>query len=79
MLKHVSWNYEKEWRIVLFDEGLNGGLENFQVRPTSIYFGLNSSKEKIEHTKLILDNNIPFVKHNMKNNEFFDLVIYEEV
>ncbi|RID85315.1 DUF2971 domain-containing protein [Peribacillus asahii] len=77
LLKHKSWSYEKEWRIILPDERHNGGLENFPIKPTAVYFGLNSSQEEIENAKLKLDKDIKFIKLNMHNSEFFNLDINE--
>lgn len=79
LLKHKSWSYEKEWRIILSDSRHSGGLESFPVKPTAVYFGLNSSQEEIENAKLKLDKDIKFIKLNMHNSEFFNLDINELV
>jgi hypothetical protein len=76
LLKHKSWEYEKEWRVLDFDfeeTSGNGALVNCPVKPSAIYFGMNCSKEDIEEIASIVDKDIMLHKLELKNHEYFYL------
>lgn len=41
LIKHRSWEYEKEWRMILLNSYQETDLVNMPVKPTAIYLGLN--------------------------------------
>lgn len=71
LMKHKSWAYEKEWRILFFNPSPNGGKEKCPIIPKSVYFGLNCSEENIEKIKKVLPNQTKCYKLEMKNQEYF--------
>lgn len=78
MLKHDSWNYEKEWRIFNLedheDNTRKGSLIECPIKPTAIYFGLNCCDEHIETISSIVDKDVTKLhKVQVKNHEFFHL------
>jgi len=78
LLKHDSWDYEKEWRIFNIEgyEGNDrkGSLIECPIKPTAIYFGLNCSDEDIEAISSVVDKDVTKLhKVQLKNHEFFHL------
>ncbi|WP_051280270.1 DUF2971 domain-containing protein [Anaerovorax odorimutans] len=81
-LKHSSWSYEKEWRIISTretdQEPFIAGLDNCPVKPIAIYLGINFDKSKINDVKDKFENiNIPIYKLRTSNSKFFDLELHE--
>ncbi|WP_165763746.1 DUF2971 domain-containing protein [Halalkalibacter urbisdiaboli] len=81
MMKHDSWKYEKEWRIIDFDfeetSGI-GSLIECPVKPTAIYFGLNCSDKDIDDISSIVNKTeTKLHKLELNNNEYFNLNIHE--
>ncbi len=81
-LKHSSWSYEKEWRIIntngLSQSPFIGGLVNCPINPEAIYLGLNFDKSKIDYIKSKFTNkNIPIYILKASNSEFFNLELQE--
>ncbi|WP_051507138.1 DUF2971 domain-containing protein [Saccharibacillus sacchari] len=74
-LKHESWKYEKEWRIILHTENMKSGLVSSPIQPTAIYFGLNCREfEKV--AKKIKDKfDCPIYKMSLNNSKFYHLDI----
>lgn len=77
-IKHSSWSYEREWRIIRMrfpeEEILNSGLEDCLVKPTAIYLGVNFNKDKIIEIKQRLqDSKIPIYALQTSNSQFFDM------
>ena len=67
-LKHKNWYYEKEYRIISYDN-----LDFIELPIKSIYFGMNASDEHINLIKkLIKDRDIKLykMKPNIKNLYF---------
>ena len=57
-IKHLSWNYEKEWRIILkANENKNGGIV-CPIKPEGIYLGLNCTEKNKQRIKDIVFTNI---------------------
>ncbi|MCM3718098.1 DUF2971 domain-containing protein [Fictibacillus phosphorivorans] len=77
MMKHNSWKYEQEWRIIDFDfeeTSGKGSLIECPVKPTAIYFGLNCSEKDINKISSIVNpQEIKLKKLELKNNEYFHL------
>ncbi|MEH7385252.1 DUF2971 domain-containing protein [Bacillus sp. JJ1521] len=77
LLKHNSWEYEKEWRVLnlhLEPNTKKGSLENCPVHPSAIYFGMNCSDEDIEEISSLIDTNkTKLHKLNIGNHKFFHL------
>ncbi len=76
-LKHSSWSYEKEWRIISTrepsQEPFMGGLEDCPINPTAIYLGINFDENRIDYIKdSIRSKNIPIYKLKPSNSQFFD-------
>lgn len=81
-IKHKSWLYEKEWRIIRtrLPEEINftSGLEECPLKPTAIYLGVNFDKEKIPKIKDRLSKvNVPIYKLKTNNSQFFDMRLEE--
>lgn len=53
LVKHRSWSYEQEWRII-DTEGTN--ILNLPMKPTAIYSGINCTPENKNTLKLIADD-----------------------
>ncbi|CAH0184875.1 DUF2971 domain-containing protein [Peribacillus simplex] len=77
LFKHQSWSYEKEWRIILMGDDGKGGLEDFPIKPTGIYFGLNTNRAQVKNVMSILDDDIKINRLRMQNDEYFNLESYE--
>lgn len=78
MMKHDSWAYEKEWRVLDFDFEQttgSGSLIDCPVKPSAIYFGMNCSEEDISEITSIVDRDTKLHKLELKNHEFFHLDI----
>ncbi|MFL0250573.1 DUF2971 domain-containing protein [Clostridium neuense] len=71
-IKHISWNYEKEWRIILKDEKIHNKVE-FPIRPSALYLGLNCKGENVETIKKLAHNTIgcPIYKLEKTNDKLF--------
>jgi hypothetical protein len=54
-LKHSSWSYEKEWRIIKMrlpeEKEFTSGLEYCPLKPTAIYLGVNFDKNEVHSVK----------------------------
>lgn len=79
-LKHSSWSYEKEWRIINTREPAPnqelfiGGAIDCPVNPTAIYLGINFDEKRTEYIKSKVSSiNIPIYKLKTGNSQFFDL------
>lgn len=79
-IKHSSWSYEKEWRIIsirksiLDEEAFKGGLEDCSINPTAIYLGINFDENNIDYINDVFSGtNIPIYKLKTHNSQFFDL------
>ena len=77
-LKHSSWSYEKEWRIIdtreLSQEPFMGGLVDCSINPMAIYLGINFDENKIYNVKNKFSNtDTPIYRLKTSNSEFFDL------
>lgn len=77
-IKHNSWSYEKEWRIMnireSYKEDFGNGLEDCKLKPTAIYLGLNFNKDSIIDIKSkVKDTNIPIYALKVNNSQFFDM------
>lgn len=81
MMKHTSWKYEQEWRIIDFDFEENSGIGSLiecPVKPTAIYFGLNCSEKDInEISSIINKGETKLHKLELNNNEYFHLNVIE--
>ncbi|MCZ0871258.1 DUF2971 domain-containing protein [Peribacillus sp. AS_2] len=77
LLKHKSWSYEKEWRIILQGDDGKGGLEDFPIKPTGIYFGLNTNRNQVKNVRSVLDEDIKITRLRMQNGAYFNLETYE--
>ena len=77
MMKHTSWNYEREWRLIDFDfedTSNTGSLVKLPVKPAAIYFGMNCSAEDINAITSIVDSaETKLYKMEMQNNKYFHL------
>lgn len=76
--KHDSWSYEKEWRIVDFNnkpsKPFKSGLLKCPIKPTAIYLGMNFDYNEIDDVKNKFRKiDIPVYKLKSSNSEFFDL------
>jgi hypothetical protein len=81
-LKHSSWSYEKEWRIISTrepnQEPFKGGLDDCPINPTAIYLGINFDETKIKDVRNKFSiTNIPIYRLKTSNSEFFDLDLQE--
>jgi len=83
-LKHSSWSYEKEWRIISAREPITsqepfaGGLEDCPINPTAIYLGINCDENRIGYLKNRVNcTNIPIYKLKTCNSQFFDLDLHK--
>ncbi len=79
--KHISWNYEKEWRIFNIEHSIISGSIKCPVKPTAIYLGFKCNSED---TKMVLKlkehNKIECPIYSLKQTEtkFFDFEIIEK-
>lgn len=77
LMKHKSWEYEKEWRVISFDfDGTTekGSYIKCPVKPKAIYFGLNCSEKDIEEVASLIDlNKTKLCKMELHNNKYFHL------
>jgi hypothetical protein len=77
-LKHSSWSYEKEWRIIKMrlpeEKEFTSGLEDCPLKPTAIYLGVNFDKNEVHSVKEKLKNfDIPIYVLKVSNSEFFEM------
>ncbi|MCR3758336.1 DUF2971 domain-containing protein [Clostridium felsineum] len=73
-IKHVSWSYEKEWRIILkAHKDKNSGII-CPIKPEGIYLGLNCSEENKEKIKNITKEYIhcPVYEVEKKEGKLFE-------
>lgn len=52
MTKSNEWEYEKEWRIILMNDGINKISQNII---TKVFCGLKTSNENLNSLKLLVD------------------------
>jgi len=83
-LKHSSWSYEREWRIISTrepspsQEPFAGGLEDCPINPTAIYLGVNFDKNRVDYLKNMVNSKyIPIYKLETCNSQFFDLDLHK--
>lgn len=77
-LKHSSWSYEKEWRIIKMrlpeEKEFTSGLEDCPLKPTAIYLGVNFDKNEVHSVKEKLKNfDIPIYVLKVSISEFFEM------
>lgn len=77
-LKHSSWSYEKEWRIIKMrlpeEKEFKSGLEDCPIKPTAIYLGINFDKNEVHSVKEKLKSlDIPIYVLKVSNSEFFEM------
>lgn len=77
-LKHSSWSYEKELRIIKMrlpeEKEFTSGLEDCPLKPTAIYLGVNFDKNEVHSVKEKLKNfDIPIYVLKVSNSEFFEM------
>jgi len=77
-LKHSSWSYEKEWRIIKMrlpeEKEFTSGLEDCPLKPTAIYLGVNFDKNEVHSVKEKLKSlDIPIYVLKVSNSEFFEM------
>ena len=77
-LKHNSWSYEKEWRIMKIklpeEKKFESGLVDCPFKPTAIYLGVNFDLEKTpEFYRKLSILGVPIYKLKIGNSKFFDL------
>lgn len=76
-LKHKSWAYENEWRIIkmrLSDVEFKSGLEDCPVKPTAIYLGVNFDENEVQTIlEKFINMEIPIYRLKVGNSKFFDL------
>lgn len=72
-IKHISWSYEKEWRIIFKSKELHNNMR-LPIKPSALYLGLNCSSENMEYIKKIAHNTIecPIYKFEKTNNKLFN-------
>lgn len=72
-IKHISWNYEKEWRIILKDKQIRKNVK-FPIKPSALYLGLNCSSKNVELIKKLAHNSIncPIYKLEKTNTKLFN-------
>lgn len=80
-LKHISWNYEKEWRIFNIEDSVKSGLIECPVKPTAIYLGFNCNEEDTNMVLKLKQNNkieCPIYSLKQTDTKFFDFEIIEK-
>ncbi|HBM16794.1 MAG TPA: hypothetical protein DD381_10690 [Lentisphaeria bacterium] len=72
--KHIDWDYENEYRIILDRGNL---LHNLPGKITSVIFGLKTPNNEIEEIKKIASENLPDVKFKkcIKSKVKFEILI----
>lgn len=72
-IKHISWDYEKEWRIILKDKQIRKNVK-FPIKPSALYLGLNCSSKNVELIKKLAHNSIncPIYKLEKTNTKLFN-------
>ncbi|MGG3926878.1 DUF2971 domain-containing protein [Metabacillus fastidiosus] len=81
MMKHDSWEYEQEWRVLDFDEASNsekGSLIESPIKPSAIYFGINCCPKDIEEITSFVDRDITkLYQLKIENHQFFQFDLIE--
>lgn len=72
-LKHKSWGYEKEWRILLTTENKESGLVKSPVQPKAVYLGLNCNDFESISTTIKEAFNCPIYKMVQSNSKLYEL------
>lgn len=82
VVKHISWQYEKEWRYITSDvgnENSEGLLKKLPISPSAVYLGYNISKEnRISLIDIYKDTHTNIYSMQMNNERFFNLDIIED-
>lgn len=73
LIKHQSWEYESEWRVILHSENKRSGLVKCPIKPTAVYFGLNCKEYESTLIKLKEVLNCPVYKMTQSNSKMFEL------
>ncbi|MGG1518463.1 DUF2971 domain-containing protein [Paenibacillus oryzisoli] len=76
-IKHKSWSYEKEWRIMLNAETKTSGLHKCPVSPSAIYFGLNCKEYKSIANSLKIMFDCPMYKLIQPNIRSYEFEVLE--
>ncbi|MBE5394535.1 DUF2971 domain-containing protein [Brevibacillus agri] len=77
LIKHQSWEYENEWRIILHSENKQSGLVKSPIKPTAVYFGLNCNEYESTFKALKEVFNCPMYKMTQSNSKMFELQLLE--
>lgn len=72
-IKHKSWAYEKEWRIMLNADDKKSGLVDCPVQPTAIYFGLNCEEAEAVSKRIKKIFKCPMYKMVQTNSKLYHL------
>lgn len=80
LIKHSSWEYEKEWRVFNLEPDLiskknsKGISINLPVEPTAIFFGLNcSEKDILEISEIYEGKSTKLHRVKTSNHKFFNV------
>lgn len=73
LLKHKSWEYEKEWRILLPTDESRSCLIDCPIQPSAVYFGLNCKDYKEIKNRLIEKIRCPMYRLVITNSKYFKL------
>lgn len=83
-IKHNSWSYEKEWRIINLREPspiieqFTGGNVDCPIKPSAIYLGIYFDNNEINNIRdAFSKENVPVYKLNTGNSKFFNLNVQE--
>lgn len=72
-IKHKSWAYEQEWRIMLNAYEKRSGLVECPIQPTAIYFGLNCEEAETISKRIKEFVDCPMYKMVQTNSKFYHL------
>ncbi|PYE41502.1 DUF2971 domain-containing protein [Paenibacillus barcinonensis] len=72
-IKHKSWAYEKEWRVMFNAEDKKSGLVECPIQPTAIYFGLNCEEAETISKRIKESFDCPMYKMVQINSKFYHL------
>jgi len=78
LMKHSSWAYEREWRILFFNRSQNSDKEKCPIVPKAIYFGSNCSEDNMVKIKEIVPEQTKCYKLEAKNDEYFHVNALEK-
>lgn len=82
MAKHISWEYEGEWRYThpasdTYNSSEKNWGENVNLpkgaNVSAIYFGMNCREEDIKEVSACVESSTKLYKLGIKNHEFFNL------